>query len=495
MRLLTALRGRADAICRLVRQSFLVFWFNSLLDKIRFEFNESVIFNLIIDKEKTEIFVRESFFYGFFQKCFETVGVGCDFLKQSVLLGILSNYRFFIYTTVFLIPLLGTMPLAFLTSLSVFSYVLNLIINGKEQSFFCKFGFGLIFLFTACFATVSCISAFSSYTSAASIKIWFLYFVFILFSIAVCDLSYKEGELRRVLMCFALSLCAASLLGVYQQFFDFDIGQKWIDLEMFGSSSNRVYSTFGNPNVFGEYLILLIPVVFSLMLTVRDKRIKAFCLLCCILSCASLIYTQSRGCWLAFILAFSLYLIFIDRRFLLLLLVLIVASPYIMPDFVVKRFMSIGNMQDTSTSYRVYIWLGTLNMLSDYWFCGVGLGGEAFSKVYTFYSYSSVSAPQAHNLYLQIISEMGISGFLSFVMIILFWFKDAVSAYFSASNKKSEETVLLLGLCAGMTAFLIQGLFDYVFYNYRLVMTFWIMLALGVGAVGMIFKEKHQEHS
>lgn len=485
---MTALKGRADNVRRLIRQSFLIFLVSSLANKIKTVFRESVIFNLIIDREATESLARESLFCGLFRRFFEAFEIENNVLQRSVLLGILSNYGFFAYATVFFIPLLGTMPLAFLACVTVVSYLLSLVVNSSGHSFFRRRGFGVTFLFTVCFSAVSCISAFSSYTASASVKIWLLYFIFILFSLVICDLSCKHGELRRILLCFALSLCIVSLLGIYQQFFDFDIGQKWIDLEMFGTSGSRVYSTFGNPNVFGEYLILLIPVVFSLMLTVKDRRIRVFYFLCCVFSGMSLLYTQSRGCWLAFVLAFAIYLAFVDRRFVILLLILAVVSPYIMPDFVVKRFMSIGDMRDTSTSYRVYIWLGTLNMLRDYWFCGVGLGSEAFSKVYTFYSYSSVSAPQAHNLYLQIISEMGLAGLVSFILIVFFWYKDAASAYFSSACKRRSETLLLLGICAGVTAFLIQGMFDYVFYNYRVVMTFWVMLGLGVGAVGAILK-------
>ena len=40
----------------------------------------------------------------------------------------------------------------------------------------------------------------------------------------------------------------------------------------------------------------------------------------------------------------------------------------------ISRFTSIGDMTDGSTTYRVSIWLGTLDMLKHYWLCGIGPG-------------------------------------------------------------------------------------------------------------------------
>ena len=55
--------------------------------------------------------------------------------------------------------------------------------------------------------------------------------------------------------------------------------------------------------------------------------------------------------------------------------------PFVLPETIINRFLSIGNMADSSTSYRVYIWLGTIAMLKDYWFCGIGPGAAAFNQV------------------------------------------------------------------------------------------------------------------
>lgn len=42
------------------------------------------------------------------------------------------------------------------------------------------------------------------------------------------------------------------------------------------------------------------------------------------------------------------------------------------------------------SNYRVNIWIGTMKMLKDFWFCGVGPGEDAFNTVYP------LSQPQRH---------------------------------------------------------------------------------------------------
>src|SRR5699024_991064 len=93
-----------------------------------------------------------------------------------------------------------------------------------------------------------------------------------------------------------------------------------------------------------------------------------------------------------------------------LMLLILPFVPMFLPESIINRFASIGDMGDSSTSYRVYIWMGTLNMLKDFWLSGIGMGSEAFTAVYPFYSYNAVVAPHSHNLFLQILVEAGVVG-------------------------------------------------------------------------------------
>ena len=154
-----------------------------------------------------------------------------------------------------------------------------------------------------------------------------------------------------------------------------------------------------------------------------------------------------------------------------------VALYFLLPDTIINRFTSIGNMADTSTSYRFSIWMGSISMLRDYWFCGIGPGTEAFNMIYPSYSYNSAVAQHSHNLYLQITCDSGVCGILLFLLIIFHSFKNVCSALAKTEDRKTR--LYLNASLSGIVGFLVQSMTDYSFYNYRVMLMFWAFIAFG----------------
>ena len=153
---------------------------------------------------------------------------------------------------------------------------------------------------------------------------------------------------------------------------------------------------------------------------------------------------------------------------------------FVLPDTVIQRFTSIGNLADNSTSYRVSIWMGTLLMLKDYWLSGVGPGVEAFGMVYPSYGYDEIIAPHSHNLLLQILSDAGICALVLF-LLLLFWYLRTLCAGFSRT-KDATGRLLQIAFLSGTGGFMVQGMTDFSFYNYRVMFLFWACLGLGMAA-------------
>lgn len=191
-----------------------------------------------------------------------------------------------------------------------------------------------------------------------------------------------------------------------------------------------------------------------------------------------LILTYSRGCYLGLLFAAAVFLVLLDRRFLIVGIVALALSPLYLPESVLTRFTSIGNMGDTSTSYRVYIWMGTLAMLKDYWLCGVGPGTDAYNVVYPEYAYNAITAPHSHNLYLQILCDTGICGLLVFLLLLVAYYR----MMFTAIRRERDRTARVFQIAAvsAVTGFLVQSMTDFTFYNYRVLLLFWSVLALSV---------------
>jgi len=258
-------------------------------------------------------------------------------------------------------------------------------------------------------------------------------------------------------------------------------GAIWHDAAMF-DISGRVISTFENPNVLGKYLIMVIP--FFIVAVVLFKRMKTrlqytIGLVC---MCLCLVYTWSRGSWLAFIIAAMVLFLILERKMIAIYAAMVLALPFapiFLPNTVISRFLSIGNIADTSTSYRVSIWQGTIRMIREHFFQGIGIGLEPFSIVYPEYALSGIeTAPHSHSLYLQVLVEYGIIGVVILALVVFFF----VQCCFCAIAKASERYLRLFaaaGLCA-VGGFLLNGITDFVWYNYRVYLMFWLVIAITV---------------
>jgi len=324
------------------------------------------------------------------------------------------------------------------------------------------------------FVAVVAFSAFASLAMQEAIKIAMLSISFILFYFVWINTVKTKEQMKFYISMFILAGVLAALYGLYQYFFGDIYSQAWLDDEMFEDIKMRVYSTFQNPNVFGEYLLLVIP--FSVMFIADAKKIlqKLFWLGCSLVLILSLVLTFSRGCWLGLIISSFILAILFDKRLIWLGVIALLAAPFILPQTILERFASIGNMQDTSTSYRVYIWLGTIAMLKDYFFCGIGLGTTSFNTIYPLYSYNEIVAPHSHSLYLQLFVEYGLVGFIVFCGIIYNFFKETMIHY------KNTRNYFTMASIAALAGFLLQSATDYTWYNYRLVLIFWIVIAIGI---------------
>lgn len=317
-----------------------------------------------------------------------------------------------------------------------------------------------------------------SFALADSIPIAIIYTLFISVVFLFIILVKTKLALKTILLAAALAAFGTALIGIYQ-YLTGNIEVGWIDSEMFAGMV-RIYSTFENPNVYGEYLLFTIPLGVVLFFTSKRWLYKLLWAGATLLMVVAMMLTMSRGCWIGLAVGIFIYFVIADRRFLWLFFAAVVIMPFILPESIMVRLLSIGNLEDSSSLYRLYIWLGTFSMLKDYWLTGVGLGTKAFSGVYSAYAYNGIIAPHPHNMYLNIISETGIAGFIGFIWVAILGLKNSISTAFSGVGFKRHMGA---GLTAAFIGIFVQGIFDNVFYNYRIVLIFWMFIALSFAFV------------
>ena len=327
-------------------------------------------------------------------------------------------------------------------------------------------------------AGIYLLSALTSVTPGASLMPGLLTAVFMLLYTVLPGCLSRQG-IRRLLNLMALAGAAVALWGFYQALHPDQFRSVWTDTDMFSTLNFRVYSTLENPNVLGEYFLLALPLSAALTLGAETWRERLLGGGSCLMMAVCLVLTYSRGCYLGLLLAAAVFLVLLDARLLILGVAALLLSPLVLPEAVLQRLSSIGDLADTSTAYRFYIWRGTLSMLKDFWLCGLGPGSDAFSRVYNAYGYDFL-APHAHNLFLQLICDGGIMGLVTFLILCLGAFRMLCTAL-----RREQDRLLRLveiGCVAALCGFLAESMTDYTFYNYRVLLLFFGVLGIGGAA-------------
>lgn len=393
--------------------------------------------------------------------------------EGSLIRAALSKTWAWCALTVALAPVLPTMAVLGLAAVGGCSLLLALVRDRQRP-----LAWAPIDRYIILYAAVYLAAVFFSVDPRSSLKPGLLTVAFILFAVVLYNAVERRDQLDALFTAMVLAGAAVSAWGILQYLFGWGYqSAAWVDSDMFSSISFRAASTMGNPNMLGQYLILTIPLGGAKLLGARERRSRLLYLACCALMCVCMLLTFSRGAWLGLLIAGVIFFTILNARLFLLLPVGLAALWLVLPATVLTRFTSIGDLADNSTSYRVYIWLGTLDMLRDYWLCGIGPGEAAFNTVYPEYSYSAVTAPHSHNLYLQIMCDAGFAALVIFLILLFVYFRMMGSAI---SREKDRTSRLYQNACfCGAAGFLVQAMTDYSFYNYRVLLLFWAYLALG----------------
>ncbi len=388
--------------------------------------------------------------------------------------------------TVSTLPFLPTMLICAEITLTYIAFFFK-VIRGKRSV-----KFDLLDVFVLIFAVLMLFGGLFSVTPSSSIPPACVFVCFISVYFLIVNLIKTTDLLNKLLSLSIVSFFICSVYGIYQNFFATP-DTTWTDEDMFSEIETRVVSTFENPNVFGEYLIMLIPVALAFVVMTKSFSQRTFSFVALAASVLALVYTWSRGAWLGCIASLIIFFVIINKNALGMyafgVLLVPLAIP-VLPPSIIDRFASIGNMTDSSTSYRVYIWEASANMIKDYLVSGIGIGTDAFQTVYSEYALAGIeTAPHSHNLYLQLLIELGVFGFAVFAFTILLFYS---KVFTFMKNSDSGEAKLLVGaISCGLLAILAQGLTDYVWYNYRVFAFFWMMLAVAVTALN-IYKSKER---
>ena len=373
---------------------------------------------------------------------------------------------------ILLAPVLPTMTLAYALSLII-------VFTFLSRKFFVDHFTVVLFLFIF----INFFVAFSSFAMRQSLEIALLSSVFMFIAVIIPAFAVKKEAIDVFLLAFLGGAALAGLVGIYQHFAGYAAGA-WLGEEFMAYVTFRVFSTFGNPNVYGIYLLLAIPLSAVGIVYFKHSFLKISCFALTFVLLVNLLLTFSRGSYLALAFSAGVFVLLVEKRFIVLFLPALVGSLFFLPQSVIVRLQSILNFQDASTVFRFAIWEGTVRMLRDFWMIGVGQGSDAFRRVYSFYALAATPTWHTHNLYLQLAAEIGVLGLVVFMLLLACYFRAMANFFVRASCMRHR--FLAAVFIAAPLGILLQGLFDHVFFNYSVLLSFYVFLGIGLACSKVI---------
>jgi|GEM_PF-6911469 len=277
-------------------------------------------------------------------------------------------------------------------------------------------------------------------------------------------------QIERIVFVFILIGGFTALYGVLQ-YYGIDYFHYWVG----NVGRKSMFSTFGNPNFVAEYHIAIIPISLVVFLFAPSLWKKVIGGSCVLIASICLLISQTRGSWVGFGLSIIFLLSLLklkDRKVfrgarrtvqIIFILAAIILLGFGVADLQshglseVKAVVSrVGSIFTFGDEFRRFVWHATVIMIKEHPFMGVGLGG--FKQQYPEYqakllgreeypSYVQGSnVPQAHNEFLQVWAEMGISGIIIVVWLVYAFF------YHGITTLKRLKTPYMWKLAAGMLA-------------------------------------------
>lgn len=355
--------------------------------------------------------------------------------------------------------------------------------------------YGKYFIISAVYLLILTIAAFHSTDSAEAYYgsyerqqglngAWF-YFLF--FLLILINIKTKE-QIKRIVIIAVSSSFFACLYGLVQVA-GFD-PLNWIE-----PSRLRITSTFGQPNFFASYLLLVCPLTVYLFFSSKKFLIKFIYLIVFIFQLLCLYFTYSRAGWVGFLAGVFIYLLiylfFINKntakefllknfkRVLLALLLIIFCSGCLF--FLNARFSSrvknAVNFSSGSVASRMEYWQASWKAIKKKPLLGWGPENQKealigyYKKDWAVDSFVNSYPDRAHNLVLDILLISGFAGLLFFLALIYCFFQLAIDNI----KKNKSKNLSLAVLCAA------SGYFISLLFGFSIVATdiyFWLYFAL-----------------
>ncbi len=193
---------------------------------------------------------------------------------------------------------------------------------------------------------------------------------------------------------------------------------------------------------------------------------------------------KTRGAWIGLCIS-TLYIALSKHKiWLILILVLLLAIPYILKMEMASYLFNIGSFSD-----RVSMWGTSWEIFAKHPFIGNGINTffVNFMK-YRNDEFKGKKGSYAHNCYLQMAGDAGILGLSGFLWLMIAYFRAIIRGLRRVSNPVFRSAAW--GISIGIFAFLVHSFFDTNLYSLNLVTLFWANIAVSMSIIKVCGADK-----
>lgn len=294
----------------------------------------------------------------------------------------------------------------------------------------------------------------------------------LLFIIVATGMEMDPKKGKRFLTVLLISSVIICVNGVIQYFIGYDLIRHRTLISK--DYMNRISSTFIHPNNFGVYLLMILAIFISYLISLRKNLLLSFVMAgAALMAGICLFLTNSRGAWISFAASLIILGVLKSKKILAAFMVFLIIIFMILPVSTKERIISLADFKNGTSWERVMLWRGTIDMIKTHPILGFGI--NTFSR--NFPAYKPKEYPDlryTHNCYLQLASEIGIPGlvfFLSFLMFTLI-----VSLKKIVILPSGVSRYLLTGLFAGLAGYYLNCMVDTHLFSVNLSSFSYILL-------------------
>ena len=382
----------------------------------------------------------------------------------------LSKSEIYFHYLIYFLPMSIVIGNFFL-NLNILLIITFFIITMFKKNFFFSANVNLFFILLLIFIIIN---TYFSLNIQHSIKGWlgFIKNILLFFSIyfALSNNIFKRNFLK-----FTFIILIFVLLDTLIQYF---FGKDIFGFETGNSHGTRLSGPFGDEYVVGAFIAKFFFIsLMYLHINYNKKKFQLYIVLFFSISLLVVFLSQERSAFFIFILASVFYFIFARlnlkiKFYTLAITVLLISTILYNNDSYKNKYykltsqqLGISKVPHQYNSYKNFqtdsFWdsrygahfLTAIEIFKDNKFTGAG--AKNFRKICSLEKYASIDSnyyedrcnTHPHNIYLEILSELGLFGFILFCLFILFVTVKNFFLYFKNLNNNHDNFLYLNNLC------------------------------------------------